>query len=694
MNKKIVNVAVDAPLHRLFDYEWDSKLLAKEPVMGMLVEVEFGKKLMVGVVMGITTTDQIEQVDQKTRKLKAVIRVANIPPLNDDSLRLVRFTSKYYLKPLGEVVTSGIPAAWKKADRWDSLQNKKTKAANPQNHEKEKIKFELNETQAEVVNQLIACSNSNQYSPVLLKGITGSGKTAVYLNWIRHVLEAEDAQCLLLVPEINLTPQLETELKSSFPGKEVVVLHSGVTELKRAQAWLRAHLGTAKLIVGTRLSIMASIPHLKAIVVDEEHDASYKQQEGIRYSARDLAMWRASDLKIPIVLASATPSCETWQKSIDQKIKTLVLGKRAKPGSIEPNIQLIDIKQEKRLGKLAQSGLSEAAKKAIQETLAEGLQSLIFINRRGYAPVLNCNACGWKSSCPKCSSFLVLHKKNTLGTQSMLCCHHCGLVAWIPKKCPECGNQDISTLGNGTQKVEDGLEELFPGARVLRVDTDATRKKGSAKELFGKIHRGEVDIIVGTQMLSKGHDFESVDTVVVLDADSSLYSQDFRATEKLFAQMIQVAGRSGRSAKTKRARILIQTEVPEHELYLAVMNRDVDGYLNKIAQARSTVELPPYSNQALLLAEGRNREQVFEGLTQLKDQATRDPEWPKDVYMLDAISRMMAKIAGKERGQILIESIQRSSMQKALEILLGVVEAHKKKSRAIRYVIERDPSSY
>ena len=537
-------------------------------------------------------------------------------------------------------------------------------------------------------------SAKKTFEPVLLKGITGSGKTAVYLTWLEKILETKGAQCLLLVPEINLTPQLEEELYKKFPDKKISVLHSDVASGKRAQAWLDAHLGKADFIVGTRLSIMSSIPNLKAIVVDEEHDASYKQQEGIRYSARDLAIWRAADLKIPVVLASATPSCETWQKSLEQKITTLNLTARAKPGAINPEIILIDLKEARRRGQLDQDGISDAVKQVLQETLKQKLQSLIFINRRGYAPVLTCSSCGWKSNCPKCSSYLVLHKKNTSTHKSMLHCHHCGLMTWIPKKCPDCGNQDISTLGNGTQKIEDHLERTFPHAKILRVDTDVIRGKGSAQALFEKIHQGQVDMIVGTQMLSKGHDFDSVDTVIVLDADKSLYSQDFRASERLFAQLIQVAGRSGRSEKAYKARILIQTEMPDYPLFKALQDKDIDQYLTEIAKERELTGLPPYASQALLIAEAKDARVIIEALNQIKEIAVQSQRYSSDVQIYDAVPRVMAKVAGKERAQLLIESMNRQALQKTLELLLDIVEDKKKKSRLIRYTIERDPSHY
>jgi primosomal protein N' (replication factor Y) len=701
MPNKSVQIVLDIPLFRVFDYSWDEAQLGAKPKEGMLVQVEFGKTIQVGAVVELPLQKQPEgkEEEAKTWETKPVLALAPIPPIDQGVMRLAKFASKYYLKPLGEVLLSTIPVSWKKPEKWDLLIKRLEKDKNKKKkleivEQISKNEYELNPEQALAVKTLIELSAKKTFETVLLKGVTGSGKTAVYLKWIEKILEDDGAQCLLLVPEINLTPQLEEELKNKFPNKKIAVLHSNVASGKRAQDWLSAHLGEAELIVGTRLSIMASIPNLKAIVVDEEHDASYKQQEGVRYSARDLAIWRASDLKIPVALASATPSCETWQKALEKKITTLVLANRARVGAIDPQIILIDAKEARRRGQVDADGLTSEVRKVIQETLSNQLQSLIFINRRGYAPVLTCSACDWKSSCPHCSSFMVLHKKNTATQKNMLHCHHCGLMTWIPKKCPDCGNQDISTLGNGTQKVEDNLEKIFPTARVLRVDTDATRKKGSAQELFNQIHDAQVDIIVGTQMLSKGHDFDLVDTVVVLDADKSLYSQDFRAGERLFAQLLQVAGRSGRSAHAKNARILIQTEMPEHPLYQALKNKNIDEYLTEIAQSRQQANLPPYASQALLIAEGRYANDVIAALNEVRQQALQNQRWPADVEIYDAVPRAMAKVAGKERAQLLIESAQRQSMQKALEQLLDIVEEKKKKSRTIRYTIERDPSSY
>lgn len=705
MSKTTVRVAVDAPLYQAFDYGWDSEKLGTEPRLGQLVAIEFGRKKTVGVVTEILSFASEESKPQAW-ELKEVLSLAPLPELNADLMRLARFAAEYYIKPMGEILLSAIPAQWKQLEKWQGLAARAEKkreqliadSTKKVNKEKKSThatpKYVLTDEQQNAVMALRRASDEKEFAPILLQGITGSGKTAVYLDWIKYVLETPKSQCLLLVPEINLTPQLVSELEEVFPDKTIVVMHSDVTAASRSQAWYLSHIGQADLIVGTRLSVMASIPNLRAIVVDEENDPSYKQQEGVRYSARDLAIWRAADKKIPVLLASATPSCETWEKVQAKKIELLELSKRAREGAKIPEIHLIDLKQEKLRQRIDQFGLTQTVKEAITRTLDRNLQVLIFINRRGFAPVLSCAACDWKSACPKCSAYLVVHKKNTLGSKTMLHCHHCGLVSWVPKNCPECGNQDIGTLGRGTQKIEEAVAQLYPQAKILRVDTDATKKKGTAATLFEKIHDGDADIIVGTQMLAKGHDFDLVDTVVVLDADKSLYSQDFRSTERLFSQLIQVAGRGGRSEKSIHPRIFIQTEIPNHALYQAVVKKDVQGYLTTLLEERKLAGLPPFSSQALIIADGKDAKIVMKTLHELRQELAALTNWPAEVEIYDAVPRTMAKVAGRERAQILLEAKARPQLQIALTLANEVLERKRKKSRSIRLVIERDPSAY
>ncbi|HKU01160.1 MAG TPA: primosomal protein N', partial [Paraburkholderia sp.] len=385
------------------------------------------------------------------------------------------------------------------------------------------------------------------FAPFLLHGVTGSGKTEVYLRALSGLLErAPDAQALVLVPEINLTPQFEAAFRTRFagvlPDDAIVTLHSGLAEGERAHHWLAAHTGRARIVLGTRLAVMASLPRLAILVVDEEHDPAYKQQEGLRYSARDLAVWRAKQLGVPVVLGSATPSLESWWQAEQGRYTRLTLSRRAIADAVLPSVKLIDLEEERRRGRASFEGLSGPLVAAMKARLERGEQSLVFLNRRGYAPVLSCDACGWVAGCPRCSAYVVLHKP-----ERALRCHHCGWESRIPHACPECGNVDIAPMGRGTQRIEEALASAVPGARVLRIDADSTRRKGSAQALFSDVHAGDVDILVGTQMIAKGHDFQRVSLVGVLNADNALFSHDFRASERLFAQLMQVSGRAGRA---------------------------------------------------------------------------------------------------------------------------------------------------
>ncbi|MGI4860215.1 MAG: primosomal protein N', partial [Janthinobacterium lividum] len=384
---------------------------------------------------------------------------------------------------------------------------------------------------------LAALRHAEGFTPFLLFGVTGSGKTEVYLHALADRLARDPAaQALVLVPEINLTPQFDALFRRRFAALgdgAIVTLHSGLAEGERARHWLAAHTGRARIVLGTRLAVLASFRKLAMIIVDEEHEAAYKQQEGLRYSARDLAVWRAKQLALPIVLGSATPSLETWSQAEQGRYQRLTLTRRpASADAALPTVRLIDTETERQRGRASIDGFSAPLAAALRERLTRGEQSLVFINRRGYAPVLSCDACGWVCGCPRCSAYLVLHKMDRV-----LRCHHCGWQERIPHACPECGNVDIAPMGRGTQRAEETLATLVPGARILRIDADSTRRKGSAAALFADVHAGDVDILVGTHMIAKGHDFQNVSLVAVLNADAALFSHDFRATERLFAQL-------------------------------------------------------------------------------------------------------------------------------------------------------------
>lgn len=486
--------------------------------------------------------------------------------------------------------------------------------------------------------------------PWLLHGITGSGKTEVYLHWMEHLLASQpDVQVLLMVPEIGLTPALQMQLQRRFPGQPIAVLHSEMTDAARASHWLAAASGRARIILGTRLAVLAPLPRLGAIIVDEEHDPSYKQQEGLRYSARDMAVARGRLAQIPVLLGSATPSLESWHNAQLGRYRLLRLRHRARSQAALPKVKTVALR-----GAKTQEGLAEESLQAIRETLARGEQALLFLNRRGFAPVLGCDACGWLSRCNRCDAYRVLHRISpgagerrtkasaartgsrapsgtpgsppgtgddpSLGLLPLdearesgdqrppryrLVCHHCATTQTVPRACPACGNQDLAPLGRGTQKLEDALATLFPSAHIGRLDRDVARRKGATQAFLDDVHAGRTNLLVGTQMLAKGHDFDRLTLVVVVDADAGLFTTDFRAPERLFATLMQVAGRAGRH-RSEHARTLIQTRHPEHPLFESLRRHDYPSFAAAQLADRQAGALPPFGFQALLQAQARD----------------------------------------------------------------------------------------
>lgn len=687
--KIIVQVAIDSPLNQLFDYAWHEDF-ATAPEKGQIVQVSFGRQECIGVVMQV-----LDKTDYDLEKIKKVQAIAPLQPISSDVMAMAEFAAIYYQRPIGEVLIPSIPKMWRQKNKWELLGKEKrlskTSAATKNTKAQPGNEISLNEEQLFIVEKLWNQSISKKFSCNLLQGITGSGKTLTYLRWLKKILDDDESQVMIMVPEINLTPQLESSVEQAFPGKKLVVMHSGITDRTRADNWEKAHSGKAQIILGTRMAVATSAPNLKAIVVDEEHDLSYKQQEGVRYSARDLAVWRGKKLNIPVVLASATPSLETWFHAQEKRYEILSLKERAAKNAKPPLIQILDLKQEQKAGKKNEHGISEYLLNELQKNIEQGRQSIIYINRRGYSPVLNCQACGWLSDCVKCSAHMVLHKITE--QKKNLCCHHCGVMRPVPKVCPDCGNTDLSPLGKGTQKIEEFLSERFPKAKILRIDADTTRTKGSAESLFSEIHDGDADIIVGTQMIAKGHDYQSVSLVGVIDADASLFSQDFRASERLFAQLMQVAGRAGRSEEAGESKVIIQTNYPEASPYKYLRHADVDGFLEEIKNERQLVGLPPFSYQALVHGEHKTLVQAIDMLKDASQLAKSDKIWPANAMLSDVIPRAMVRIAGKERAQMLVESESRQDLQKSIEILQHyLTEAHTKR-KGVGWYIERDPIS-
>ena len=702
----VVQVVVDKPLSQGFDYLWDLEKLGLPPEIGHIVEVPFGRSSLVGMVIKVSTHSDFE-ID----KLKTVTQVAPLVPIDPAALRLMNFASQYYIHALGETIIPTIPQMWKKALDWEKIpkklvaaEEKKKKTISEQNSEGLIGEDDLNEEQKSALAKLRNYSSKGkEFKAILLQGQTGSGKTAVFLNWLSEVLKSSTSQVLLLVPEINLTPQLERRVRAYFPEKKMVVLHSGITEKERGIAWYEAVTGKAQIVLGTRLAALAPLPNLSAIVVDEEHDPSYKQQDGIRYSARDLAIWRAHDVKIPILLSSATPSLETWLAAKAGRYEYIRLDQRAQGANL-PKVHLINTRDLRNQYSPGDSGkpkekspITKTLAYAISQNFRDKKQSLILINRRGYAPVLSCGACTWLSKCQQCSSYMVMHRAGALGKRPVLSCHHCGLVKAIPSHCPNCGNADLKTLGQGTQKIEDAIEGMWPDQRVLRVDTDSSRSSKGAEELFQEIHEGKVDIVVGTQMIAKGHDYQNIGLVGVLDADGRLFSQDFRAAERLFAQLVQVAGRAGRSGKDGQAGgdIYIETQYPESAVFQYLLRHDVDGFLSHTAKEREEAGLPPFSYQALIHAESKSLDKAIQFLSTLKGHLKSNGLIKTGLRVYDPVPKAVMRVAGTERAQLVIESDSRKQLQEVLEAIDTELRENSQgrisKETRVRWLIERDP---
>ncbi len=675
MEQCILNVALDTPVGSVFDYRWQLTDGAPNPQVGQLVLVPFGRREVTGMIVGVATN-----TDVASDKLKDAIAVrAQLSPLLPSWLALCAFAADYYQRPLGEVILPGLPKNLRLSKTTSLDRALKKIAAKPSVSDTTATDAPaLNPGQQQAVSAIVEATG---FAPTLLYGVTGSGKTEVYLQAAQAILQrahasGEVAQILIFVPEINLTPQLEGNIRLRFPSAQVASLHSGLAEGERLTHWLAAHMGHAHIILGTRLAVLASLPHLRLIIIDEEHDPSYKQQEGLRYSARDLAVWRAHQLSIPVVLGSATPSLETWQHTQAGQYKRVELRERAVSNAILPKIRLIDMERDKPA-----EGLTATLLAALKARLEKGEQSLLFLNRRGYAPVLSCDACGWISDCPRCTAHMVLHK-----SERRLRCHHCSLELVIPKACPDCGNIDIQPLGRGTQRIEESLQTYLPQSRILRIDADSTRKKGQAQEAFDSVHRGEVDILIGTQMVAKGHDFKNLTLVGIINPDTALFSHDYRASERLFAQLMQVSGRAGRVAQRDGgsvAEVLVQTRYPTHPLYAALVAHDYDGFAAGALEERQQAALPPFIYQALLRAEGREMDIAMQFL-----QEAVACVGSEGITVHAPIPMAIARVAHVERAQLLIECESRPLMLAFLREWLAVLRQIKTRAK---WSLEVDP---
>ena len=515
------------------------------------------------------------------------------------------------------------------------------------------------------------------YTPFLLHGVTGSGKTEVYLHVTAQALR-RGRQVLIMVPEINLTPRLLDNFRQRFPASRIVALHSALNESERLHHWLLAHTGAADIVLGTRLAILCSMPRLGLIVVDEEHDPSFKQQEGMRYSARDLSVFRAKNEGVPVVLGSATPALETYAHALSGRYTRLLLKTRAVPEAALPRVSLIDLNLTP-----VEHGIAAPIWAAIRTRLERGEQSLVFLNRRGFAPVLSCPSCGWVSACLRCTSYLVLHRGRGMLTGGKLVCHHCGWEEKVPEACPTCGNIDIRAYGQGTQRLESQIAEANPTARVLRIDRDSTARKGEAEALLGQAHAGEVDILVGTQMLAKGHDFKNLTLVAAVNVDSALFSADFRASERLFAQLMQVAGRAGRAEKP--GEVLIQTRKPDHPLFQSVIAADYDRFAQSLLRERQSAGLPPAAFQAMLRVEAAKLDTALDFLKAAAQSGVES----SGVTLYDPVPMNLTRLMNVERAQLMAESPSRPALQAFLT--RWVEWLYDNAPRSVRWHVEVDP---
>ena len=696
-----------------------------EPLpQGTRVLVPFRNKTVVGIVW---ETDIAPDMDA-ARILGVQTAFSDEPPLPENWRDLLSFTSRYYHYPTGQAVFAALPQGLKetravempqpplfyalneagraqtppparfnkKAALWDALlSGGMTMAALKQvNAQAAKLiedwaeqgwietaeaakpvlrssEFQLNANQQKASDEIQTAFGS--FQPFLLYGITGSGKTEVYFDAMAKVL-AQGRQVLFLLPEINLTPQLLKRVENRFADVPTAVLHSQMAAGRRTQDYLRAMLGQAKLVIGTRLAVFTPLPDVGLIVVDEEHDGSFKQDNELRYHARDLAVWRAKQSGCPVVLGSATPSLESWHKAQSSAYRLLQLTERAHVSAQLPQVEILNVGRLK-----LDNGFSPQALQLLKQNFEAGGMSLVYLNRRGFAPALFCGDCGHTFGCPNCSAKMVLHQR-----ARQLRCHHCDHREPIPFKCPDCGNQDLTAVGHGTQRVEETLRAFLPKAAVVRVDRDSTAHKNDWADLYRRIADNEIDILVGTQMLAKGHDFARLNLVIVLNADGSLYSADFRAPERLFAELMQVSGRAGRADKP--GKVLIQTQLPEHPVFAAVKAQDYAVFAENELNERQMFAMPPFGFQTAIRADAPRVADAMEFLNAAKE--TLAPLLPESVSQFGAAPMLMVRLAERERAQIFLESTSRQDLHRAVSLWVQVLQQNR--DGKIRWSVDVD----
>lgn len=653
-----LRIALPVPLRQFFDYLPKECADLENLKPGIRIKVPFQRRELIGIFIEYT-----QKPDVGWEKLKPIIEVLDpIPLITDEIFKLATWAADYYHYPLGEVLVNALPVLLRKGQSKYSTKIK-------QNEVVSSPFIELNPAQNAALN---AIHSADGFQVFLLNGVTGSGKTEVYLHCIRDFLKNEK-QILVLVPEIGLTPQTIQRFRERF-DVPIIALHSGLTEKERLNAWHLSRVGDARIIIGTRSAVFSPFKNLGLIIIDEEHDLSFKQQDGFRYHARDLAIMRAHFKNIPIVLGTATPSLETLSKAESGKFKELRLPERTGNATL-PQFQIIDIRNQ-----ALDQGLSQSLLSAIKQELDQHNQVILFLNRRGFAPIIMCHHCGWMIHCERCDMRMTYHQHS-----KRLHCHHCDSQKKLPPQCGSCDGKELIAIGLGTERLEETLQKHFPDVPIARMDRDNTQKKGALENLLNRIQSGEDRILIGTQMLAKGHHFPNVTLVAVVDADGGFFSSDFRALERMGQLLVQVAGRAGRVEK--QGRVIIQTHHPDHPLLHQLFNENFSQFAQSILTERKAARLPPYSFFALFRAEAHQLGKAMDFLQQIKQLISLpDPH----LQVLGPIPATMAKRAGRYRVQLLLQASQRPYLQRFLKDLLTRIEKIPQKSR-VRWSLDIDP---
>jgi len=671
-NDLILKLALPTPLRRLFDYLPPQHVDKTQLVAGVRVQVSFGARTLVGVLIRVEKSSTVPY--EKLKRAEAILDESPILP--EDVYKICHWAADYYHYALGEVLSAALPTTLRKPEKTTrpiraaraSKQSVMGQATEPRLNTEATLT--LNAHQQQAVDTITA--SFNKFRTFLLDGVTGSGKTEVYLRTIEKIL-AEDKQVLVLVPEISLTPQTIERFQSRFTVP-VVALHSGLTEKQRYLGWCEAKSGEARIIIGTRSAVFTPFKALGLIVVDEEHDQSFKQQDRFRYHARDVAIMRAHLLQIPVVLGSATPSLESLHNAMKQRYEHLILPERAGK-AVMPRYEIVDMRSV-----AADEHLSPQLVATMHQHLAAKNQVMLFLNRRGFAPVLYCTECAWIADCKRCDARMVCHQK-----ANKIQCHHCDSKRAIPKKCDRCGKETLAPIGVGTQRLEQALEKYFPDVPVIRVDRDSTQRKGAMEDLINKIHANPRAILLGTQMLAKGHHFPNVTLVGIVDADAGLFSADFRAAEQMGQLLLQVSGRAGRVEKP--GTVMIQTQQAEHPLLSVLLEQGYHSFAQSLLVEREQAVLPPYAYFAVFRAEAYKSDAATDFLRQIK-------QWcdgaSSTVSVFGPVPPLLAKRKGLHAQNLLIKSDKRSVLQQLLQGILDKIEALPG-SQSVKWILDVDP---